>query len=117
MVDKRQSSEAQLGQILAALADPTRRHIIELLREAGELRVSDVAGAFDMSLNGVSKHLKLLERAGLICRHIEGRTHLLRVDWEAMRRGFEFFGQYQRFWGQRLDALADMMASEEEEGQ
>ncbi len=115
MVDQIKQQEEQLSLSMAALSDPSRRRIIDLLREAGELSVGEVARAFDMSLNGVSKHLKSLERAGLIRRHVSGRTHLLRVDWEGMRRGWEFFGQYQRFWGQRLDALADMMASEEEQ--
>ena len=90
-----------------ALADESRRKIVELLREAGELKVGDIASSFDMSLNGVSKHLKVLEQAGLVQRRIAGREHWLRVDWSALQLGYEWLHFYQQFWGKRLDALVD----------
>lgn len=98
--------EPELSAAFRALADPSRRRILGLLREAGELRVSDIATAFDMSLNGVSKHLKALERAGLLKRRVEGRTHYLSADWEALRRPFEWLDFHRQFWAGRLDALA-----------
>lgn len=93
--------------MFAALADPTRRRIIELLREAGELKVGDVAKGFDMSLNGVSKHLKQLERAGLVLRRVEGREHWLTPNWSALQESYRWLHFYQHFWTRRLDALAD----------
>ena len=99
--------DPELSAAFRALADPSRRRIIGLLREAGELRVSDIAEAFDMSLNGVSKHLKTLEHAGLLNRRVEGRTHYLSVRWEALQRPYEWLHFYRQFWGGRLDALVD----------
>lgn len=99
--------EERLNQAFRTLADPTRRQIIELLREAGELNVGDIAEAFSMSLNGVSKHLKVLERANLILRRVEGREHRLSVNWEALQLPYEWLHFYRHFWGGRLDALVD----------
>lgn len=105
--DGRRSREERLSTVFQALSDPSRRRIIELLREAGELKVGDIAAAFSMSLNGVSKHLKTLERAGLIQRRVEGREHWLRVDWQALQEPYEWLHFYRHFWGERLDALVD----------
>lgn len=99
--------EEALNEAFLALSDPTRRKIIHLLREAGELRVGDVAEAFSMSLNGVSKHVKLLERAGLITRQVRGREHWLAARWEALQSPYEWLHFYHHFWSQRLDALVD----------
>jgi DNA-binding transcriptional ArsR family regulator len=107
MVDEQQARDERLSRIFQALADPSRRQIIELLREAGELKVGDIAEAFSMSLNGVSKHLKTLERSGLIARRIDGREHWIRVEWSALQQPYEWLHFYRHFWGQRLDALVD----------
>lgn len=98
---------SDLDRIFHALADPSRRRLIGLLREAGELRVGDLAQAFSMSLNGVSKHLKVLERAGLVTRRVAGREHWLAVDWSALRPAREWLDFHHRFWSDRLDSLAD----------
>ncbi|MBT3344372.1 MAG: helix-turn-helix transcriptional regulator [Gemmatimonadetes bacterium] len=115
MVDKKTAEEARLDLAFSALADPTRRKIIDLLREAEELKVTEIAQAFSMSLNGVSKHLKCLERAGLIHREIEGRVHRIRVDWHGLRRPYEFLGHYHQYWSRRLEALADALTTKEGE--
>ena len=115
MVDKQSSADERLGHAFRALSDPSRRQIIELLREAGVLKVTDIADTFSMSLNGVSKHLKILERGGLIIREVQGREHRIRVDWDGLRRPYEFLGRYQHFWGRRLDALADALLTEDGE--
>jgi DNA-binding transcriptional ArsR family regulator len=111
MVEEKQNSplgqDAQLNRTFGALSDPSRRQIIALLREAGDLKVTDIAQAFSMSLNGVSKHIKVLEQAGLIIRHIEGREHRLRVDWTGLQGAYEWLHFYRHFWGARLDALVD----------
>lgn len=103
--------EERLSRVLHALSDPSRRHIVGLLREAEELKVTDIADAFSMSLNGVSKHLKVLERAGILERRIEGREHWLRVRWEALQEPYEWLHFYHHFWGGRLDALVDYVTT------
>lgn len=105
--------EERLSAVFRALSDPSRRKIIELLRESGELRVGDIAEVFSMSLNGVSKHLKVLERAGVVRRRVEGRQHFIRVDWEALQRPYEWLHFYRHFWGGRLDALVDYVTNQE----
>jgi len=113
MVDKqdlelaKQHAEDQLNRVFHSLADPSRRRIIALLREAEELSVGDIAAAFDMSLNGVSKHLKVLEAAQLVVRRVEGRSHRIRVNWESLQPPYEWLHFYHHFWSERLDALVD----------
>ncbi|MBV1907753.1 MAG: metalloregulator ArsR/SmtB family transcription factor [Kangiellaceae bacterium] len=104
--DSKMKNEA-LSDAFHALADPSRRKIIELLRESGSMRVSVLAAAFDMSLNGVSKHLKVLEEAGLIKRTINGREHFISVNWKSLQVPYEWLHFYQHFWSSRLDALVD----------
>ena len=99
--------DARLDRVFGALGDPSRRRIIALLREAGDLKVGDIATVFSMSLNGVSKHLKVLERAGLVLRRVEGREHWLCVDWEGLREAYQWLHFHRHFWGGRLDSLAD----------
>ena len=99
--------EQRLSRVFHALADPARRRIIALLRESGELPVGVVADAFSMTLNGVSKHVKVLERAGVVRRRIEGRVHWISVDWTALQVAYEFLHAHHHFWSTRLDALVD----------
>ena len=99
--------EERLNAVFHALADPSRRRIVELLRVSGELKVGDIAQTFKMSLNGVSKHLKVLEAAGLVSRRVEGRAHWLRVEWPALQQPYEWLHFYQHYWSGRLDALVD----------
>jgi DNA-binding transcriptional ArsR family regulator len=99
--------EERLSRVFHALADPARRRIIALLRESGELPVGVVADAFSMTLNGVSKHVKVLERAGVVQRRIEGRVHWISVNWSALQGAYEFLHAHHHFWSTRLDALVD----------
>ncbi len=99
--------DARLSRVFHALADPARRRIIALLRESGELPVGVVAEAFAMTLNGVSKHVKVLERAGVVRRRVEGRVHWISVDWSALQVAYEFLHAHHHFWSTRLDALVD----------
>ena len=94
----------ELEVTFAALSDPTRREIVERLAK-GAARVSDLAVPFDMSLNAVSKHLKVLERAGLVRRTREGREHHIALDPEPIRRIAGWASRYERFWSDRLDKL------------
>ncbi|MDQ4080623.1 MAG: metalloregulator ArsR/SmtB family transcription factor [Gemmatimonadota bacterium] len=103
--------EERLSRVFHALADPARRRIIALLRESGELPVGVVAQAFSMTLNGVSKHVKVLEHAGVVRRRIEGRVHWISVDWSALQVAYEFLHAHHHFWSTRLDALVDYARS------
>lgn len=94
----------QLDRVFRALADPTRRAMLRRLA-SGEHSVSDLAEPFAMSLAGASKHVKVLERAGLVERHVDGRTHRCRLRAEALARADRWLRYYERFWSTRLDAL------------
>jgi DNA-binding transcriptional ArsR family regulator len=98
----------RLDRTLAAIADPTRRAILARLA-LGEARVTDLAAPFDMSLNAVSKHLRVLEGAGLLRREVRGREHRLSLDAKPLREAADWIGTYQRFWEQRLEALAGFL--------
>jgi DNA-binding transcriptional ArsR family regulator len=104
--------EERLSRVFHCLADPARRKIIALLRESGELQVGVVGQAFAMTQNGVSKHVKVLEGAGLVRRRIEGRVHWISVDWSALQAAYEFLHAHHHFWSTRLDALVDYARSE-----
>jgi DNA-binding transcriptional ArsR family regulator len=98
--------------VFHSLADPARRKIIALLRESGELPVGVIGRAFEMTQNGVSKHVKVLEDAGLVRRRIEGRVHWISVDWAALQLAYEFLDAHRHFWNTRLDALVDYTRSQ-----
>lgn len=100
----------EMDRTLAALADPTRRAIVARLCE-GEARVTEVAAPFEISLNAVSKHLKVLENAGLIRREVRGREHWLAFDGAPLTAASEWIDRYRRFWEGRLDALANFLRS------
>ncbi len=92
----------QLTDVLAAISHPTRRAIIEQLA-SGPARFMDVAKPFDTALNAVTKHLKLLERAGLIERRKQGREVFISFRGEPLRQVAGWVHEYERFWNQRLD--------------
>ena len=104
---RRVRDDERLSRVFHALADPARRRIIALLRESGELPVGGVAEAFSMTLNGVSKHVKVLESAGVARRRVEGRVHWISVDWRGLQVAYEFLHAHHHFWSTRLDALVD----------
>jgi DNA-binding transcriptional ArsR family regulator len=99
-----------LDDTFAALSDPTRRDIVERLAK-GAVRVTDLAQPFDMSLNAVSKHVKVLERAGLVRRTRAGREHVIALDAEPIRRIAGWASRYERFWSGRLDKLEAFLAT------
>jgi DNA-binding transcriptional ArsR family regulator len=100
----------RLGTVFAALSDPTRRAIIGRLA-AGPARVTEVAEPFSVSLNAVSKHLKVLEHAGLVRRTRQGRDHILTFDGKPLRQVVRWAHIYERFWNQRLDRLEAFFAA------
>jgi DNA-binding transcriptional ArsR family regulator len=95
----------ELDAVFAALADPSRRAILARLASEGELRVTQVAAPFDVSLNAVSKHVKVLERARLVRRRVEGREHWLSLNPEPLAQAWRWAGIYRHFWEARMDAL------------
>jgi DNA-binding transcriptional ArsR family regulator len=93
-----------LDDTLIALADDTRRTILGRLA-AGEARVTEVAAPFGISLNSVSKHIRLLERAGLVRRRIAGRDHFLSLEPKPFDELTQWMAKTRDFWSSRLDAL------------
>ena len=102
-----------LGQVLSAVSDPTRRAILARLSR-GPARVTDVALPFDMSLNAVSKHLKVLEGAGLVRRVRRGREHTLELDAAPLREVARWAHRYAPVWSERLDRLEAFFATTKE---
>lgn len=97
-----------LSQTLSALADPTRRAILARLA-LGEASVTELAEPFDMSLPAVSKHLKVLEHAGLISRSKDAQWRPCRLEAAPMKEAAAFLDAYRRFWEESLDRLDDYL--------
>lgn len=101
-----------LDDTLTALADGTRRAILQRL-STGEARVTELAAPFAISLNSVSKHIRILERAGLVRRRIAGRDHFLSFDPAPLNEAARWIEQHRAFWTQRLDALEAALHAED----
>ena len=106
---------AALDSTFGALSDPTRRAIVERLTRA-DASVGELAEPFDMSLPAISKHLTVLERAGLVERIKEGRTRRCRLVDEPMREALEWIASYGRFWEEQLDSLERLLAERADRG-
>jgi DNA-binding transcriptional ArsR family regulator len=104
--------ERSLDDTLAALSDPTRRAILERLSR-GDARVTDVAGPFSISLNSVSKHIRLLERAGLVRRHVVGREHHLSLDGRPLDAAATWIERQRALWQSRLRMLDSILQEED----
>jgi DNA-binding transcriptional ArsR family regulator len=97
-----------LNRTFAALADPTRRRILARLAR-GDRCVTDLARPHAMSLPAVSKHLRVLEKAGLIRRRRYGRIHQLKLEAKPMKQAAQWVEDYRKFWEGSLDRLADYL--------
>src|SRR5262245_58365570 len=95
---------AVLDRVFSAVSDPTRRAILARLAES-DARVTDLAGAFPISLNSTSKHIRVLEGAGLVRRTVRGREHILSLDAAPLADAAQWIEHYQAFWSERLAAL------------
>ncbi len=104
---------SKLDQVIVAISDPTRRAIMGRLAH-GPARISDVAAPFSMSLTGVCKHVKVLERAGLVRRTRQGRENTLALSAEPLRDVARWVSRYERFWNARLDRLQGFFAAKQE---
>lgn len=105
--------EKRLDRTLAALADPTRRAILRQLAR-GEARVTDLAKPFPISLNSVSKHIRVLERAKLVTRRRLGREHVLSFNRQPLDEAEQWIQSQRAFWNARLDALERELNQPEE---
>ena len=103
--------QTNLDLTLVALADPTRRAILQRLSR-GEARVTEVAQPFAMSLNGVSKHIRMLERANLVRRRRAGRDHFLSFNPRPLDEAADWIAIQRAFWTERLDALDALLKAE-----
>ena len=102
------SRTARLDAVFAALADPTRRAIIERL-SSSEARVTEIAEPFPMSLNAVSKHIRVLEASGMIERHRKGRDHILSINTNSLDEIDGWIERTRRYWAERLDAMERLL--------
>ncbi len=102
------SRAARLDAVFAALADPTRRAIIERLSRS-EARVTEIAEPFDMSLNAVSKHIRVLEASGVVARHRKGRDHILSINTRSLDEVDGWILRTRRYWEERLDAMEHLL--------
>src|SRR5208282_141859 len=109
-------SRPELDATFAALSDATRRGILARLVQ-GEASVSDLAAPYEISLPGVSKHLRVLERAKLIARRRDGRVNRCRLVAEPMKGAAEWIEHYRQFWEQQFDALARFLAQSQRNGE
>jgi DNA-binding transcriptional ArsR family regulator len=102
-----------LDRVIVAISDPTRRAIIGRLAR-GPARISDVARPFSMSLTGFCKHVRVLERAGLVQRTRQGRENTLELSAEPLRDVARWISRYERFWNARVDRLEGFFAVKQE---
>lgn len=103
-----------LDAVFHALADPTRREMLRALA-SGERRIGDLAAPFSMSFAAASKHVRVLEAAGLVKRRVEGRSHYCRIDPAPLAAAEEWLRFYARFWDERLDTLEALLRAERRE--
>jgi DNA-binding transcriptional ArsR family regulator len=106
MVDNR------LDTVFHALADPTRRGMLATLA-LGERSIGELAEPYAMSLAGASKHVKVLEEAGLLSRRKTGRTHLVRIEAQPLAEAEQWLKYFERFWNARLDVLERLLREED----
>jgi|SRR5580700_2826864 DNA-binding transcriptional ArsR family regulator len=102
------SRTARLNAVFAALADPTRRAIIERLTR-GAARVTEVAEPFHMSLNAVSKHIRVLEASGVVARQRKGRDHILSINTGSLDEADGWIERMRCYWEERLDAMERLL--------
>ena len=101
--------DEKLTLLLKAVSDTTRRALLTQLCQQGESRVTDLAHHYDMSLNAISKHIKVLENAGLVSRRMRGRTHWIAADLQQTQVMSQWLGSLQSIWALRLDKLDTLL--------
>ena len=115
-LEKLNDSTDRLSLIFMALADPTRRRILEQLSK-GDATVNELARPFNITLPAISKHLKVLERAGLISRGRNAQWRPCRLEAEALKEGADWMEQYRKLWEESLDNLESYIKKLQEQEQ
>lgn len=108
--------ETRLDALFSALGDPTRRAILARLTDT-DARVTELAASFPISLNSVSKHIRVLERCGLLRRRVVGRDHVLSLEPAPLAEASAWIEHYRRFWEGRLAALEDFVTTKKRKRQ
>ncbi|HEY0493386.1 MAG TPA: metalloregulator ArsR/SmtB family transcription factor [Candidatus Dormibacteraeota bacterium] len=109
MVNRGVNKAEQLDRIFAALANPTRRAVLQRLA-IGDASVGELGAPFKMSAPAVTKHLHVLEDAGLVRREVDGRIHRIRLDADPLKDATAWMASYAKFWGDQFDALDQFLA-------
>ncbi len=104
-----------LDTVFMALADPSRRHIVAELAERGELSVGEASAGLELSPAGITKHVKVLEEAGLVSRRLEGRRHVLSLEADHLLLAEDWIDRYRTLWTTSMNRLAEMARELEEE--
>jgi DNA-binding transcriptional ArsR family regulator len=102
-------NDRNLTELLKAMSDTTRRSLLTQLCQQGDSRVTDLADYYDMSLNAISKHIKVLEKAGLVTRKTIGRTHWIQANLKRIGIAENWFKELKSIWELRLDKLDELM--------
>ena len=103
------ANDKLLSQLLKAVSDTTRRALLTQLCQQGTSRVTDLADHYDMSLNAISKHIKVLEKAGLVTRRTIGRSHWIEARLERVKLAENWFKELKSIWEIRLEKLDEIM--------
>ena len=101
--------EAMLSEILKSMSDPTRRSLLTRVCQEGPCRVTDLAALYEVSLNAISKHLKVLEKCGLITRTTSGRTHWIEANLNNIKIVEDWFKELKSIWELRLDTFSRLI--------
>lgn len=101
--------DEELSLLLKSVCDSTRRSILTMLCQQGPTRVTDLANCFDMSLNAISKHIKVLEKSALVIRHTRGRTHWIEADLNRVALMEDWLSSLKSIWQLRLDKLENLI--------
>jgi DNA-binding transcriptional ArsR family regulator len=107
-----EQSRRELDGVFGALSDPTRREMLRRLA-AGERAIGELAAPFRMSFAAASKHVRVLERAGLVRRRVQGRNHICRIEPAPLGAAAEWLRHYEAFWRTQLDGLDAMLRAED----
>ena len=108
-------NDEKMSRLLKAVSDTTRRALLTRLCQQGATRVTDLATHYDMSLNAISKHIKVLENAGLVSRTTIGRTHLIEADLSQVELISDWFAKLKSIWALSLDQLENLLNQGEEQ--
>jgi len=103
-----EKANSELDSVFSAISDPTRRGILSQLKH-GEATINQVAEPYDMSQPAISKHIRVLEKAGLINRRKEGTSYVLSLNARPLEEASSWFEEYKEFWTNKLDQLDDFL--------